>query len=71
MLTVSAGVNVPKDQLDRIREVIPETRYMSPGRILRYSLARTIGMTHDEAMRACQDARSRIAREVLDKPTTR
>jgi hypothetical protein len=66
MESVSAGIRVPKVQLDLIREQIPETQYMTPGRILRYALARTIGLSHEDAMKACQDTRSRMARSVLE-----
>lgn len=57
ILTKSTGVNVPNSQIAMIREQVPETREMSIARILRYSLARTIGLTHDQAIRASGDAR--------------
>ena len=71
MLTVSAGVNVPKAHLNKIRETIPETREMTPGRVLRYSLARTIGMSHAEAMKACEDPRKGTPRDQIEYPHVR
>lgn len=64
VLTKSTGVNVPEAQITLIRELVPETRDMSLARILRYSLARTIGLTHDEAIRASGDARIGSTREL-------
>ena len=50
-------VSVPRTTLNRARETFPETRDMSMGRLLRYTLAKALGATDAEALAATRDPR--------------
>lgn len=58
-----ASIKVPRVLIEQAHERFPLTRDMSPGRMLRFALAKALGMSDADAMRATLDARVGTSRE--------